>query len=156
MITKALIGALVAVGLFAGVQTFRLANAENKLLSMELAWSTALTASVRRTLKIEREAQEHADEVDAKHQERIEQIEDRYEVLLSNLRDGTERLRGYWLSASDARDAYAAESARLADENARLREESAARIVRDAARCDAIILGWQEFWAGLQQVIQQR
>lgn len=64
-------------------------------------------------------------------------------AVVDDLRAGNLRLRGYWAGCETQRLSLSAALAAEPDAAARDREESAGRIVRAAAECDAQVVGLQ-------------
>jgi hypothetical protein len=79
----------------------------------------------------------------AKYIEELENVKAENDRLLADLRADNVRLRKRWNSCAADRVAQDADAGRELDEAARLRDESAGRIVRAAAECDAQVRGLQ-------------
>jgi hypothetical protein len=79
----------------------------------------------------------------AKYIEELENVKAENDRLLADLRADNVRLRKRWNSCAAGRVAQDADAGRELDEAARLRDESAGRIVRAAAECDAQVRGLQ-------------
>lgn len=145
------IGAVVALVVLLGVQTYRVAS-----IKADLAESKTELADLKAAIASEREAfQAAARAKEAEQAKAIAAITDTYtreladaqqthDAVVADLRDGVLKLRRHWqgyLATSELSEAAAA--AAVADGSADDRGESAGRIVRAAAEADAQIRALQ-------------
>lgn len=158
VITKALIGSLVAAGLALGVQTYRLAVAEGDAQEAraELAeaiadWEAERARQQEAARANERRHAEELNAIAARYEQEKADAEAQRERELAALRDGSVRLRKLWQGCEAAAGSVpgASPSAVESDAVAELRRQAAADLVRVGADCDAHV-------RGLQQVIRQR
>lgn len=119
------------------------------------AGEAVMDQHLRLDAEAERAAQENARATEQKLAEAQNNISGSYEKGKSDaeleskritveLRTGALKLQRYWASCETQRLSEAAASASEPDAETRNREESAGRIVRAAAQCDAQVRGLQE------------
>lgn len=138
---------LLAFGLVIGWGFWQLYSKESALRAMDKA--QAESRSLRADLAV---AQETLD-TERQYAQRLQAIATRYEgdknaierqaaSDLADLRSGNLRLREQWRGC-EARQAEVGGAASQSDGGADLRAESASRIIRAAAECDAQVTGLQ-------------
>lgn len=122
----------------------RAAKAELALAHVERDAAYQLAEAEAKAREAERRAVERIAEIEAKHASELGRIESEAEALVSDLRAGNLRLHQRWqaCTATGELSAAAARSG-IADARADDRAESASRIVRAAAECDAQVRGLQ-------------
>lgn len=122
----------------------RAAKAELALSHLKRDTAYQLAEAEAKAREIERRRVESIAEIEAKHASELGRIESEVEALVSDLRAGNLRLHQRWqaCTATGELSAAAARSG-IADAGADDRAESASRIVRAAAECDAQVRGLQ-------------
>lgn len=122
----------------------RAERAERALAMMQRDAAQQVAMSEAKAREAERRAVERIAEIEAKHASELGRIESEVETLVSDLRAGNLRLHQRWqaCTATGELSAAAARSG-IADARADDRAESASRIVRAAAECDAQVRGLQ-------------
>lgn len=139
------------LGLFAGVQTYRLANertahAETKAANAAVLQDIAnLTAkAVAEARAIERDWAAQFAEADKIHQWELSYAQTTADRVVDDLTAGNLRLQKQWRGCeATSRVSREATSAGEPDDSADLRGEAAGRIVRVGAQCDATIKALQ-------------
>lgn len=129
------LAALLAVSVFAGTQTLRLAYAKTALADLRTAVADAgakAEAAARTIEAVKNEKQRAIDVAYAKGQADAKAVADR---VVADLNVGALKLRREWAGCETSRLSEAAQAAAGADGLARLRRESAGRIVRAVAEC---------------------
>lgn len=145
------IGAVVALVVLLGVQTYRVASIKTDLAESktELADLKAAIAGEREKFEAEARAteQRHAKAIAAVNDTHAKEMADAREksaAVVADLRAGTRRLQSHWQGCvSTSELSRSAASLASADEGARLRAESAGRIIGAAAEADAQIRALQ-------------
>lgn len=137
--------ALVALLVWA-VQQVRVLDARMETAHAREKLAIAQTAALAQARKREREWQAQADAIAAKYEEDRADAEETHRAVVADLERGAVRLRAHWqgCQATAALSAAAAAAAGTDDAD-KLRAESAGRIVRAGAECDARIRGLQAY-----------
>ena len=153
-----LAAALVAALAFAGLQTHRLANARTATAVAQLALEANARNAAERHAQALADAREreqlHRQDMAATRADYHRRLDDAQAAAdrdLADLRAGNLRLREHWRHCAATAGAGAPGTGAAtggADGSARLREESAARIVRTVAACEAQVIGLQDVVRG--------
>jgi hypothetical protein len=149
-------GMFLALGAFWG-WTFNGWRWEAELATVQAAWdkeraalAQAAAAASEAARGEERRAAEALAAAAADHLKGIEDAKDKERRVVAGLRANVVRMRRQW-AGCEHRMPQAAASASEPDDAAELRIESAARIVRAAAQCDAHVSGLQSALRGERQ-----
>lgn len=157
MITSAIAWRGLAVLLAASVawggwQWIQLQSARHTILTMERDWAQALVGQMRSARAKEQEWQAHADKVAAEYEQAKIDAERDQAALVDSLRAGNVRFRRLWQGCEASAATGVPETpgpAGQPDGGADDRAESAGRIVRAAAECDAQVRGLQDLIRGV-------
>lgn len=138
-------GAFLALGLFAGVQTVRLSNANEAYAEHLKADAEAALAAEQAARKVEQDHAKALAAVAEQYEQDKRDAQRKAESVAADLRSGALRLRREWAGCETGRlSADAATAARESDADARVREQSAAALIGLGAQCDAHVKGLQE------------
>lgn len=143
VLTVLAVAALLSALYFRG--SAALSNASAKAAQQEADYQRSRADAVEGVLIKERAKNEAMAEIATQYEVEKREIETAAERTISDLRAGHLRLRQLWEAKAATADLSAAvTSASQPDDGAAGRKESAGRIVRAAAECDAQIRGLQE------------
>lgn len=145
--TRALVLLLVAAFALAGLQTYRLDGAKLAIATMQRDAEAARAGAELSARTHEYQAAIAANVVAESYEKGKTDAQATADAVVAGLGAGAVRLREQWRSCEAGRVSQAAAAARFANAIEQSRNESAGRIVRIAAECDAQVTGLQSFIA---------
>lgn len=131
----------------AGLQTYRLASANLALVTAQRDAASAQATAQASARAYEQQVADAANAAAESYERGKSDAKAVSDTVVAGLAAGTVRLRGQWRGCEANRVSQASAAARFADAVEQSRNESAGRIVRVAAECDAQVTGLQSFIA---------
>lgn len=156
MVEKILVSVVVVLLGAVALQALQLERMKGVIATMERDLAMDKAQAAEHAQAVERAIVVAVGGVAAAFEEELRNAKDRSDSVIADLRAGNLRLQQRWAGCETQRLSDAAAAAVEPDAAAGDREESAGRIVRAAAQCDAQVRGLQALVTGWREQMNKR